>query len=124
MNNDKHHSHPDYKKIYVRLLILLAISIWGPIFALQLDNRFLLVSAVLLTAFGIGAIKAGMVAAWFMHLDIELKMIKRLLVICIFFLILLFAGVAPDVLLPEGQNREMDPDYEYPKIDNPSTPEQ
>ena len=124
MNNDKHHSHPDYKKIYFRLLILLVISIWGPILALHLENRFLLISAVLLTAFGVGAIKAGMVAAWFMHLDMELKVIKRLLIVCIFFLILLFAGVAPDVLLPEGQNREMDPDYEYPRTDNPATPDQ
>ena len=121
MNNDKHHSHPDYKKIYVRLLILLAISIWGPIFALQLDNRFLLASAVLLTAFGVGAIKAGMVGAWFMHLDIELKVVKRLLIVCILLLILLFAGVAPDVLLPEGQNRDMDPDYEYPRTDKQTT---
>ncbi len=121
MNNDKHHSHPDYKKIYVRLLILLAISIWGPIFALQLDNRFLLASAVLLTAFGVGAIKAGMVGAWFMHLDIELKVVKRLLIVCILLLILLLAGVAPDVLLPEGQNRDMDPDYEYPRTDKQTT---
>jgi len=121
MNNDKHHSHPDYKKIYVRLLILLAISIWGPILALQLDNRFLLASAVLLTAFGVGAIKAGMVGAWFMHLDIELKVVKRLLIVCILLLILLLAGVGPDVLLPEGQNRDMDPDYEYPRTDKQTT---
>ena len=121
MNNDKHHAHPDYKKIYIRLLILLAISIWGPIFALQLDNRFLLASAVLLTAFGVGAIKAGMVGAWFMHLDIELKVVKRLLIVCILLLILLLAGVGPDVLLPEGQNRDMDPDYEYPRTDKQTT---
>ncbi len=116
-NNNGAHAHPDYRKIYYRLLILLAVSIWGPILALNIENRIIVVSAVLLTAFGVGAVKATMVAAWFMHLDIEVKVVRRLLIICIAFLLLLFAGVAPEVLSHEGWNRESDPDpiYKYPK---------
>jgi len=116
-NENDTHAHPDYRKIYYRLLILLAVSIWGPILALHIENRIIVVSAVLLTAFGVGAVKATMVAAWFMHLDIEVKVVRRLLIICIAFLLLLFAGVAPEVLSHEGWNRESDPDpiYKYPK---------
>jgi len=117
--NTDEHKHPDYKKIYYSLLILLVISIWGPVFALNIDNRTMLVGTVLLTAFGVGLIKATMVVAWFMHLDIEVKVVRRLLAVCIAFLILLFAGVAPEVLCFDGENRDADPDpiYEYPKKD-------
>lgn len=111
------HAHPDYRKIYYALLVLLAVSAWGPILALRIEDRFLLVSVVLATAFGVAVIKAGMVAAWFMHLNVESRHLLRLLLVCLLLLVLLFAGVAPDVLTSEGQNREDDPDpaYLYPK---------
>ena len=115
MNSEKKpSSHPTYRNIYIWLLILLAISIWGPVLALEIENRTVLVCTVLFTAFGIGIIKAGMVATWFMHLDSEKKFIARLLIVCLVFMVLLFAGVAPDVLLPKGQNRDLDSNYQYP----------
>ena len=125
-DNTDEHAHPDYRKIYYRLLILLVVSIWGPIFAENIwgegsgnENVTLFVTVVLLTAFGVGFVKAGMVAAWFMHLDIEAKVARCLLAVCIAFLLLFFGGVAPEVLSHEGRNREADPDpiYKYPKED-------
>tara|TARA_B100000959_G_C14893587_1_gene587811 strand:- start:583 stop:966 length:384 start_codon:yes stop_codon:yes gene_type:complete len=120
MNDHKdEHPHPNYRKIYFQLLILLVISIWGPIFAGNIESRFAMISVVLLTAFGVGIIKASMVGAWFMHLNVEVKVLRCLLVVCIAFLMILFAGTAPEVLQFKGQHREADPDpiYEYPKKD-------
>ena len=109
------HKKMNYRKVYQCLIVLLVISIWGPVYALELENRTLSVLVVLLTAFGIATVKTFMVSAWFMHLKTEKTFVSRLLLVCIAFMILLFAGVAPDILLPEGVNRELDQNYSYPK---------
>ena len=63
------HSHPNYVKIWYWLLILLAISVAGP----MLEIPWITV----LTAFGIALIKTFMVAANFMHLKFENSLKKN-----------------------------------------------
>ena len=63
------HTHPDYWKIYKWLLVLFAVSVLGP--WLFPDVKVI----VLLTAFGIAVVKALLVAANFMHLNVERKYI-------------------------------------------------
>jgi caa(3)-type oxidase subunit IV len=85
-----------YIKIWALLLFLLVVSIIGPMFGH--------VWVTLLTAFGIAFIKAGMVAAYFMHLNVERKYIWYLLYTMLLIMLLLFMGVAPDVLRHRGEN--------------------
>jgi caa(3)-type oxidase subunit IV len=100
MSDNTEHSHPDYWKIYKWLLLLFAISVLGP--ALFPGIKFI----VLLTAFGIAIVKALLVAGNFMHLNIERKYIWHLFLICLVFLLVLFAGTASDVLNKKGNNWE------------------
>ena len=53
-----------------------------------------------------GAIKAGMVAAWFMHMDIEKKIVWFLMAVTCLCMLIFFSGVAPDVMNTEGDNWE------------------
>ncbi|MBO46023.1 MAG: caa(3)-type oxidase subunit IV [Planctomycetes bacterium] len=105
-DNEDHHEHPDYKKIYYVLLALLIVSIFGPELVKNFENRILVVTVVLITAFVVAIIKAGMVAAWFMHMDIEKKIVWYLMAIVLLCMLVFFAGVAPDVLNTEGDNWE------------------
>merc|ERR1711991_562237 len=61
------HAHPNYIKIWFWLLILLAISVAGPMLEIPW--------VTVVTAFGIAAVKTFMVAAKFMHLQFEKKII-------------------------------------------------
>jgi len=88
--------HPNYVKIYLILLFLLGVSILGPTLGVP--------AITLITAFGIAIVKATMVAAYFMHLNIEKRYIWFLLFIMLTFLFVLFSGVAPDVMKQGGQN--------------------
>ena len=90
----------------VVLLVLLAISIWGPELVKNIENQIIVVTVVLITAFVVAVIKAGMVAAWFMHLDIEKKIVWFLMAICLLCLLIFLSGVSPDVLNKEGDNWE------------------
>jgi caa(3)-type oxidase subunit IV len=103
-HEDHEHAHPDYKKIYYVLLVLLVVSIVGPELAETIENRIIFVSVVLFTAFVVAVIKAGMVAAWFMHLDVEKKIVWFLMAICLLCMLVFLAGVSPDVLNTEGDN--------------------
>ena len=67
------HDHPNYVKIWYWLLILLAISDAGP----MLEIPWITV----VTAFGIALVKTFMVAANFMHLKFEMKLIWYLLLL-------------------------------------------
>ncbi len=90
------HSHPNYVKIWALLVGLLILSILGP--------RLGIVWVTLIAAFGIAVVKALMVAAYFMHLNIERAYIKYLLFTLLALLLVLFAGVAPDVMKRAGEN--------------------
>ena len=86
--------HVDYKKIYLTLLVLLVISVVGPFFGI--------VWVTLITAFGIACVKAYMVAKNFMHINIAKRYVVYLVTTCLVFMLLFFAGVAPDVMMKEG----------------------
>ena len=86
----------NYVKMWVILLILLAISIIGPMFDILI--------LTLVTAFGIAVVKALMVASYFMHLNTEKKYIWWLLIGSLLFLIALFVGMAPDIYKDGGTN--------------------
>jgi caa(3)-type oxidase subunit IV len=93
--------HPNYVKIWAILCVLLVVSIIGPMVGV--------VWITLVTAFGIAVVKALMVAAYFMHLNIERLYVKQLLLIILTLMLLLFAGVAPDVMKKAGRNWEHQP---------------
>jgi caa(3)-type oxidase subunit IV len=88
------HGSQHYVKIWGILLVLLVISIFGP---------FLEIPAVtLITAFGIALVKAYLVAKNFMHLNVQPGYVGYLLSTCLVFMLLFFAGTAPDVMKKDG----------------------
>ena len=90
------HGIAHYRKVYITLLVLLAISVAGP---------FLEIKAVtMMTAFGIAVVKAYMVAKNFMHVNIQRRYVAYILTTCLAFMFLFFAGVSPDVMKDEGTN--------------------
>ena len=88
------HAHPNYVKIWFWLLVLLGISLLGPEFGIPWFT--------VATAFGIALIKTYMVAASFMHLKFEKKIIWYLLTICVVFLGVFFFGTAADIMNTSG----------------------
>jgi len=94
--SEEHTHHPNYTKIYVVLLVLLAISVAGPMLGIRV--------VTLITAFGIAVVKAFLVAKHFMHIGIAKRYVTYLITTCLVFMLLLFAGVAPDVMKSEGYN--------------------
>ena len=104
---DHDHGQAHYVKIWAVLLVLLIVSILGPILAPYMEVGFLKAWMItLMTAFGIAIVKAYLVAANFMHLNIEKRYISYMLGTMLMFMLLFFAGVAPDVMKHEGQNWE------------------
>lgn len=91
-----HHPPRNYVKIWGILLVLLVISVVGPFAGIRV--------VTLITAFGIALVKAYIVARNFMHLDVEKPIIHWLLVMTLVLMVLLFAGLAPDVMKHEGRN--------------------
>ncbi len=91
-----------YTKIYVTLLILFGVSVLGPVVGAAVGSKAL----VLITAFGIALVKAYLVCAHFMHLNIEKRYIGYLLTTTVVFVLLFYAGVAPDVMEHHGRNWE------------------
>ncbi|HVP31048.1 MAG TPA: cytochrome C oxidase subunit IV family protein [Myxococcota bacterium] len=94
------HSHPQshYVRIWAILLGLLCVSVIGPMFRHPL--------LTLVTAFGIAIVKAYMVAKNFMHIDMARRYVTYLVMTMLVFMLLFFAGTAPDVMKPEGTNWE------------------
>ncbi len=93
-----HDIHPPshYVRIWGILLTLLLVSFIGPWFGHQI--------VTLVTAFGIAFVKAYLVIKHFMHLDVEKPIVHYFLVTSVVFMVLLFAGVSPDVMHHEGTN--------------------
>jgi len=91
--SEQHH-HPNYKKIYITLVILLAISVAGP--------HLGIVWLTLITAFGIALVKANLVVQNFMHLRWEKRIMKWMLATSLILMFLFFAGVSPDVMHHTG----------------------
>jgi caa(3)-type oxidase subunit IV len=83
-----------YVKIWAILVILLAVSIAGPTIGIFW--------VTMTTAFGVAIVKAYLVAANFMHLNIEKRLGSIIIFAALILMSLLFAGVAPDVMKHEG----------------------
>ena len=90
------HGSSHYVKIWAILLVLLIVSICGPMLGIR--------SITLLTAFGVAIVKAVIVASEFMHLKTERKYVSYLLLTMLLLMAIFFYGVAPDVMKGSGQN--------------------
>ncbi len=86
----------NYVKIWATLLYLLVVSILGPFLGIKI--------VTLIAAFGIAIVKAYLVAKYFMHLNVEPRYAVYLLTTVLAFMLLFFAGTAPDVMKHEGTN--------------------
>ncbi|TMQ56996.1 MAG: caa(3)-type oxidase subunit IV [Candidatus Eisenbacteria bacterium] len=95
-----HPVHRNYVMIWAILVGLLVISVAGPFLGIRV--------VTLITAFGIALVKAYMVAKNFMHLDVEKPIIHWLLAIILVLMVLLFSGLAPDVMKDSGRNWKKD----------------
>ncbi len=93
-----HHAPIYYVKIWALLLVLLVVSILGP----MLGHKVL----TLITAFGIAIVKALIVAAFFMHLNIEKKYVWYILFAMLAMVGMFFFGTAADIMKPTGSNWE------------------
>jgi caa(3)-type oxidase subunit IV len=83
-----------YVKIWAILLVLLVVSILGPLFEVPM--------LTLITAFGIAMVKASLVAIHFMHLNVEKRYIRYMLYAMVLVIGLFFAGTAPDIMKTAG----------------------
>ena len=88
------HAHPNYVRVYWLLLALLCVSVIGPMFGIKV--------VTITTAFGVAAYKAYLVAKNFKHINVEKPFISYLVLTVVVFMLLFFAGTAPDVMKPEG----------------------
>jgi caa(3)-type oxidase subunit IV len=94
----EHTHHPNYVKIWAILLALLVVSVAGPFLGIKV--------VTLITAFGIAIVKAYLVVKNFMHIDIAAKFVVYLVLTMLLFMLLFFAGAAPDVMESHGMNWE------------------
>lgn len=91
-----HHTPAYYVKIWAILMVLLVISIIGPEFGIK--------AVTLITAFGIAIVKALIVAAYFMHLNVEKRYIHYVLYGMLLFMALFMAGTMVDINKDHGSN--------------------
>jgi len=94
MTTEAHVQHPNYVKIWAILVALLIVSVLGSMSHIR--------EVVLIAAFGVALVKAYLVAKNFMHVNVEKRWVSYLLIICLLFIAILFAGVAPDVMKHGG----------------------
>ncbi len=89
--------HPvNYVRIWQILLVLLVISVLGPMLEIQI--------VTLITAFGIAVVKAYLVAKNFMHLNLQPRFVVYMLGTTLVFMLLFYAGTAGDVMKQSGDN--------------------
>ena len=94
--SEEHTHHPNYVKIWAILVVLLVISVAGPMIGIKW--------VTLLTAFGIAIVKAFLVAVNFMHIGATRRFVPYMVITCLLFMLLFIAGVAPDVMKAHGAN--------------------
>jgi caa(3)-type oxidase subunit IV len=94
MTTEAHVHHPNYVKIWAILVALLLVSLVGSMSHVRV--------VLLLAAFGVAVVKAYLVARNFMHVNVEKRWVPYLLIMCLLFIAILFAGVAPDVMKQSG----------------------
>ena len=101
MTTEAHVHHPNYVKIWAILVVLLIVSVLGSMAHIR--------DVVLIAAFGVAGVKAYLVAKNFMHVNVEKRWVPYLLIMCLLFIAILFAGVAPDVMKHSGLNWNKNP---------------
>ena len=89
MTTEAHVHHPNYVKIWAILVVLLLVSVVGSMSHVR--------EVVLIAAFGVAAVKAYLVAKNFMHINVERRWVPYLLIMCLLFIAILFAGVATEM---------------------------
>jgi caa(3)-type oxidase subunit IV len=85
-----------YVRTWAMLVALLMVSVLGSMCGVHW--------LVLVAAFGVAGAKSYLVARNFMHVTVEKRWILYLMFVCLSFLVMLFAGVAPDVTKHGGLN--------------------
>jgi caa(3)-type oxidase subunit IV len=100
-----HEAH--YKKIWALLVVLLLISFAGPFLGIRV--------VTMVTAFGIAVYKAWLVAKHFMHVTVQPRFVVYMLSTVLVFMLLFYAGTAPDVMEHEGAHwAKLNPDAGQP----------
>jgi len=94
------HAHPSYFKTYIILLILMFSSLLGSEIGAAVEIQ----AITILAAFGIAVVKAYLVAARFMHLNIEKRYVVYMLTTCLAFMGLFYAAISPDIQRDHGTN--------------------
>ncbi len=102
MSEQTHNTN--YVRIWFILVVLLVLSVIGPFVGSALSMQWL----TLATAFGIAIVKASLVIKHFMHLTIEKRLAHYILISSLACVVILFAGVAGDVMNHRGQHWEND----------------
>ncbi len=87
-----------YIKIWGLLVGLLVLSVVGPMLGIR--------AVTLITAFGIAVVKAYIVARYFMHITLERKFVTYLVAVMLAFMLVMVAGISPDVLKHDGARWE------------------
>ena len=80
------HHIANYRKVFIFLLIGTALTVWASYMEFNVQNS---IAGAIFVGLTIAFIKGYLVAANFMHLNSEKKMIYWILLLTIFFLILL-----------------------------------
>ena len=105
------HTHVNYVRIWAILVVLLGVSVVGPMFGIKI--------VTLITAFGIACVKAYLVAKNFMHINVEKRFVPYLVATALVFMLLFFAGAAPDVMKKHGTQWEK-PSWIHPPAAAPA----
>lgn len=98
MGEHAEHDAGYYVKTWGILMVLFVISVVGPI----AEIRWL----TMITAFGVAFVKAYLVAARFMHLNIEKKYINYMFATMLLMMLLFWGGIVVDIGSQSGQNWE------------------
>ena len=104
-----HAHHRNYVQIWAILAVMLVLSVLGAIVGGKLSLPIL----TLIAAFGIALVKAYLVAKNFMHLDVEKPIVHWALAAVLILMVLMYAGLAPDVQKSSGKNWVKTPGFHY-----------
>jgi caa(3)-type oxidase subunit IV len=91
---ESHAHHTNYVRIWAILVVLLGVSVLGPLTGIR--------AVMLITAFGIALVKAYLVAKNFMHLNVEKRVVHYALGGMLLLMVLLYVGLAADVQKDRG----------------------
>lgn len=100
-----HAVHRNYVKIWGILVLLLLVSVFGPMIGIRW--------VTLIAAFGVALVKAYMVAKNFMHLDIEKPIVHWILLVALSLMVLLYGALAPDIQKASGSGWKKDAGFHH-----------